>query len=104
MHLPGDGTYFGLNPGVDGLVNVTFVTDLDRLRETNRSPEAVLDEAIAAVPSLRDRFSGACRAGRARVLAPLEVVVSRAFDDRVLLAGDAAGFLDRSPARACTAP
>jgi len=95
MHLPGDGSYFGLNPGPDGLVNVSYVTDLDRLADgLGARAAASLREALSGCATLRDRFSGARLASEVKVLAPLEVRVRRVVADRVLLAGDAAGFLD----------
>lgn len=90
MHLPGDGTYVGVNPGGEGRVNITWVGGLDAARET--APR--LKERLVALPSLRERFSGAHLEGEVRLLAPLEVRARRCFGDRVLLAGDAAGFLD----------
>ncbi|MFQ5845627.1 MAG: NAD(P)/FAD-dependent oxidoreductase, partial [Planctomycetota bacterium] len=95
MHLPGDGSYFGLNPGPDDRVNVTFVTDLHSLGDDLR-PRAptILDGALARCATLRERFAGARLDSEVRALAPLEVRVRSVASDRVLLAGDAAGFLD----------
>lgn len=92
MHLPGDGTYFGLNPGPDGRVNVTYVTDLERLR--GESAQEILAAALRGCASLRDRFRDAEPAAGLRVLAPLEVRTRGVAADGVVLAGDAAGFLD----------
>jgi flavin-dependent dehydrogenase len=95
MHLPGDGSYFGLNPGPDGRVNVSYVTDLDRLGlDVRTRAEATLRAAIDGCATLRDRFANARLESEVSVLAPLEVRVSDVCADRVLLAGDAAGFLD----------
>lgn len=95
MHLPGDGSYVGLNPGPDGLLNVSYVSDLDGLgaRPSDGADER-LRSVLGSVASLRDRFRASRIEGRVRVLAPLEVRARRVFDDRVLLVGDAAGFLD----------
>jgi flavin-dependent dehydrogenase len=92
MHLPGDGTYFGLNPGPDGQVNVTHVTDLDRLR--GRDPGELLADALRGCRSLRERFCDARPEGSIRVLCPLEVRTRSVAAEGVFLAGDAAGFLD----------
>jgi flavin-dependent dehydrogenase len=95
MHLPGDGTYVGLNPGPDGLLNVSYVCDLAALGvRPGGAADERLQAVLAAVASLRDRFRASRIEGPVRVLAPLEVRARRVFDDRVLLVGDAAGFLD----------
>jgi len=95
MHLPGDGTYFGLNPGADARVNVTFVSDLAHVGHDVRShAEETLRLALDRCPSLRPRFADARLEGEVAVLAPLEVRVSEVMTDGVLLCGDAAGFLD----------
>lgn len=95
MHLPGDGSYFGLNPGPDGHVNVSYVTDLDRLAGGAGSrARAMLREALSGCVTLRDRFANARCESEVKVLARLEVRARRVAADRVLLAGDAAGFLD----------
>jgi flavin-dependent dehydrogenase len=88
MHLRGDGQYAGLNPCPDGRVNVTWVCDL---ADAERGS---LEERLDSTPSLAARFRGAERSGPVRLLAPLEVSVARPYADRVLLAGDAAGFFD----------
>jgi flavin-dependent dehydrogenase len=95
MHLPGDGGYFGLNPGADGRVNVTYVTDLTRLgKDVRAHAEETLRLALDRCPTLRPRFADATLEGDVAVLAPLEVRVHDVMTDGVLLAGDAAGFLD----------
>jgi len=95
MHMPGDGTYVGLNPGPDGLVNVTYVCDLAGIAAgLARAREELFLRALTACPSLRARAAAARVEGRVRVLAPLRVRPRRVYADGVLLAGDAAGFLD----------
>jgi len=95
MHLPGTGAYVGLNPGPQGLLNVTYVCDLEAL---GPSPKAragdLLDTALAGIPSLGARFAAARRATDVSILAPLAVRTRRVCSGPVLLAGDAAGFLD----------
>jgi flavin-dependent dehydrogenase len=93
MHLPGDGTYTGLNPGPNGRVNVTHVCDLEEIRHLAARRENTL-RVLGSVPTLRDRIAGARIAGGPRFLAPMEVRARAGYSDRVLLAGDAAGFLD----------
>jgi len=95
MHLPGTGSYAGLNPGPDGLVNVTYVCDLEELGPAPKANAGeLLDAALANIPSLAQRFAHARRAGDTSILAPLAVRTRRVGTDRVLLSGDAAGFLD----------
>jgi flavin-dependent dehydrogenase len=95
MHLPGTRTYVGLNPGPDGLVNVTCVLDLEALGPSPKPRARVLlDEALASIPSLAARFAAARPATEVRILAPLEVRTRRVYGDGVLLAGDAAAFRD----------
>jgi len=95
MHLPGTGAYVGLNPGPDGLVNVTYVCDLAALGPAPKARAGeLLDGALAVTRSLAARFAAARRASEVGVLAPLAVRARRVCAGRVLLAGDAAGFLD----------
>lgn len=88
MHLRGDGEYAGINRTPGGATNVTWVCDLEKARDSG------LAERIASTPSLAARFAGARPEGPMRLLAPLEVSVRRTYADGLLLAGDAAGFLD----------
>jgi flavin-dependent dehydrogenase len=93
MHLPGDGSYVGLNPGPGGRVNMTFVCDMEKIQGLAAHRDRV-PELLAGVGTLRDRFAPARMIGEPRVLSPMEVRARAGHADRVLLAGDAAGFLD----------
>ncbi|HSL21284.1 MAG TPA: NAD(P)/FAD-dependent oxidoreductase [Vicinamibacterales bacterium] len=90
MHIR-DGHYVGVAAVPEGLVNVCLVTgDRERLRD----PERALREAIATDPMLRDRFARARRAAPIAVMGPLAVRSRAAGMPGLLLAGDAAGFVD----------
>jgi flavin-dependent dehydrogenase len=107
MHIRPDG-YVGVAPLPGGLANVCVVRELERVRPkadtTARSVVSgfgrprprrdVIAEAIAADPMLRERFSRATRVSPTTVLGPLAVESSTAGCPGLLLAGDAAGFID----------
>src|SRR6185295_1246493 len=57
-------------------------------------PAAMLVRELARDPALRDRAAGARLAGPPVVLGPLAVDVRDESIDGLLLAGDAAGFID----------
>ena len=92
MHIRQLG-YVGIAPLGDGVANVCCVRDLDAIRRMPR-PEAILERAIAADPPLRDRFARATRISGVTVLGPLAVDARHAGCPGLLLAGDAAGFVD----------
>jgi flavin-dependent dehydrogenase len=90
MHVRGGG-YVGVAPMGDGTANVCAVTGR---RPVGRPPLDVIRRAIDAEPALRDRFR------RAEFVSPVSVLGPLALDGRaagapgLLLAGDAAGFVD----------
>ena len=91
MHIR-RGRYIGVAPVAGGATNVCLVQPIDA--GGLRDPEAVLRRELAADPLLRDRFAGGRLVGPPVVLGPLAVdAVDRAVDG-LLLAGDAAGFID----------
>jgi geranylgeranyl reductase family protein len=90
MHLRKDG-YIGIAPLPDGLVNVCVVRELVARR---LKPDAVLREAIAADAMLRERFTHAAQVTPVVTLGPLGVESIAAGCPGLLLAGDAAGFID----------
>ena len=90
MHLRGTH-YIGVSPLPGGLANACVVT-ADRARL--RRPEAFLLATIAADRELGPRFAGARMADRAVVLGPLAVDCPMPGAPGLLLAGDAAGFID----------
>jgi geranylgeranyl reductase family protein len=98
MHVRPDG-YVGVAPLPGGLVNVCCVREWDRLRHADvdravTQPTQVLEAAIAADRHLRDRFATASRVSGVTVLGPLAVDAAAAGCPGLLLAGDAAGFVD----------
>jgi flavin-dependent dehydrogenase len=90
MHIRSD-YYVGIAPVSATLANVCVVTGA---KPDARTPMAVIESAIARDPWLRSRFAGARFSGHVNVLGPLAVNASAPGLDGLLLAGDAAGFID----------
>jgi flavin-dependent dehydrogenase len=90
MHIRA-GHYIGVAPLPGGLANVCYVSEA---REGFREPEALLLARLAADPQLRDRFAHARLASPVTMLGPLAVDAPIAGAHGLLLAGDAAGFID----------
>jgi flavin-dependent dehydrogenase len=90
MHIR-PGRYLGIAPLTDTLCNVCVVTTP---RPGCGRPLDVVRRAIAAEPALAGRFDGAAFAGHVGVLGPLAVEARAAGVAGLLLAGDAAGFID----------
>ena len=90
MHVRG-GEYLGLAPLPGGLTNVCFVSSR---RSGWKDPEGQLLGAIEADPAIWSRFAGARRVSAVSVLGPLAVDAPVAGLPGLLLAGDAAGFVD----------
>ncbi|MEZ5315959.1 MAG: beta-ketoacyl-ACP synthase II [Vicinamibacterales bacterium] len=90
MHLRPWG-YCGVAPMPDGRVNVCVVTGA---RPVGRSPVDVIGRLIASDPRLAPRFAGVRFDAPVQVLGPLAVDVRMPGTDGLLLAGDAAGFVD----------
>jgi geranylgeranyl reductase family protein len=98
MHIRRDA-YIGVAPLSGGLANVCVVTrNADGVQVSSRpgprSFEHVISDAIAGDGLLRDRFHRARRAADVQVLGPLAVEAHAAGCPGLLLAGDAAGFVD----------
>ena len=83
--------YIGVAPLPGGLVNACLVTEDRRGFD---EPTTLLREALAADPLLGDRFARARLVRPAIALGPLAVDSSAAGVAGLLLAGDAAGFID----------
>ena len=90
MHIR-PGWYCGIAPLADGRVNVCVVTER---REGADAPLALIRRYLASDRALRERFANAECAGPVMVLGPLAVDVATAGTSGLLLAGDAAGFVD----------
>jgi flavin-dependent dehydrogenase len=90
MHIQA-GAYVGVAPIDDGLANVCVVTGR---RPMGPTPMDLIRRTIAADPVLARRFADARYETRVQVMGPLAVDVRGAGVDGLLLAGDAAGFVD----------
>jgi flavin-dependent dehydrogenase len=93
MHIRADG-YIGVAPLGGGLTNVCIVRELQNVRGSRACADATIAHAIEADPLLRDRFADARRASAVTPLGPLAVEATAAGCPGLLLAGDAAGFID----------
>jgi len=100
MHIR-RGAYIGVAPLPGGLTNVSLVLDRQMSRggwpEVPAGPadlQTIVRRAIAADALLRDRFAAAKQVSPVTVLGPLAVDARGAGCAGLLLAGDAAGFVD----------
>jgi flavin-dependent dehydrogenase len=101
MHIR-RGRYIGVAPIGGGISNVCLVLpwsgdDLGRATSRTcdfRDPPGLLRNAIGAEPALRHRFGGRSPIRHPIMLGPLAVDVARGDIAGLLLAGDAAGFID----------
>lgn len=90
MHIRGR-KYIGVAPVSSELCNVCVVTGL---RQGGRKPLEIVRSEIDADPVLRERFAGARFEAPVSVLGPLAVTSHACGASGLLLAGDAAGFVD----------
>ena len=88
------GHYIGVAPVPGGLTNVCLVRPSGAGDAALGNPAGLLTAALACDPQLRARAAGAQLIGSPVVLGPLAVDVRDAAIDGLLLAGDAAGFID----------
>jgi menaquinone-9 beta-reductase len=86
--------YIGVAPVPGGLTNVCLVRPSGPGDHALADPTALLTRELAGDPMLRDRFADARLVAPPVVLGPLAVDAPRAALDGLLLAGDAAGFID----------
>ena len=94
MHIR-RGAYIGVAPLPGGLTNVSVVTDGHGPLPTPRAEQqAIVRRALEADAVLRDRFAGATQVSPVTVMGPLAVNAHAAGCPGLLLAGDAAGFVD----------
>lgn len=91
MHVRPWG-YIGVAPMPGGVVNVSVVAE--RPHAALRDPSAYVRTAVLSDPLLGERFAAARMAGPPAVLGPLAVETTGASVDGLVLAGDAAGFVD----------
>lgn len=92
MHVRPNG-YIGIAPVPGGAANVCVVRARD-MRAPGAFRGDVITKAIAAEPAIRIRFARASRVSDVTVLGPLAVESYAAGMPGLLLAGDAAGFID----------
>jgi menaquinone-9 beta-reductase len=90
MHVR-PGRYIGVAPLPDGFTNVCVVT-ADRL--ALRDPASLIASAVATEPELADRFAAGKLETSPVCLGPLAVECRVPGRAGLLLAGDAAGFID----------
>ena len=93
MHVRA-GHYIGIAPVPGGLTNVCVVTAWKMGDAAIGDPRRAIVDALARDRLLRDRFAGARFTTRPVVLGPLAVDAREGSIDGLLLAGDAAGFID----------
>jgi flavin-dependent dehydrogenase len=93
MHIR-RGRYIGVAPLPGGMTNVCLVKPSHPGDSDLRDPSSLLMRELARDPLLGDRFAGARLVAPPVVLGPLAVDVQPAAIDGLLLAGDAAGFID----------
>jgi flavin-dependent dehydrogenase len=88
------GRYIGVAQVPGGLTNVCLVRPARPADAALADPAALLVRELSRDPLLRDRAAGARLVAPPVVLGPLAVDVAPAAIDGLLLAGDAAGFID----------
>jgi flavin-dependent dehydrogenase len=94
MHIRSDG-YIGIAPLPGGVTNVCVVKDLQNIRRGERiNAVRTVESTVNNDPRLRGRFARARRISEATSLGPLAVDCATAGCPGLLLAGDAAGFID----------
>jgi flavin-dependent dehydrogenase len=86
--------YIGVAPVPGGLTNVCLVRPSGPGDHALADPATLLTRELARDPMLRDRFADARLVAPPVVLGPLAVDTPHAALDGLLLAGDAAGFID----------
>ena len=95
MHIRPDG-YIGVAPLPGGITNLCVVRELHTAPAASdrMNAEQTLATAMTGDPILRDRFTNARRVSDITTLGPLAVEARDAGCPGLLLAGDAAGFID----------
>jgi flavin-dependent dehydrogenase len=94
MHIRDEG-YIGVAPLPDGIANVCVVRDRSTMARAPHKPlNAVVEHAILSDSLLRERFRDARRLTDVTSLGPLAVDAIGSGCPGLLLAGEAAGFVD----------
>jgi flavin-dependent dehydrogenase len=93
MHVR-HGHYIGVAPVPGGLTNACLVVPHDHGDLPLAQPAEALDRYLRADPELAARFASACAVAPPTMLGPMAVDASAVGEPGLLLAGDAAGFID----------
>jgi len=94
MHIRPDG-YIGIAPLAGGVANVCVVKNLKNTFRAQRvNADGIVESAVKDDPMLRERFIHARQVSEVASLGPLAVDGLTAGYPGLLLAGDAAGFID----------
>ncbi|HKC58127.1 MAG TPA: geranylgeranyl reductase family protein [Vicinamibacterales bacterium] len=94
MHIRPDG-YIGIAPLPGDVVNVCVVRELrNTFRAQRVNTEEIVEHAVREDPVLRERFARARQVSDVSSLGPLAVDCKSVGYPGLLLAGDAAGFID----------
>ncbi len=93
MHVR-QGHYIGVAPVPGGLTNVCVVIPHATGDRPFGAPGALIRSRLDADPALRERFASARAEGDPVMLGPMAVDADAAGEPGLLLAGDAAGFID----------
>lgn len=88
------GHYIGVAPVPGGLTNACLVVPQDRGELPFAHPADALRQMLHADPELSARFANAGAAGPPVMLGPMAVDATAAGEPGLLMAGDAAGFID----------
>lgn len=88
------GAYIGVAAVPGGLTNACLVLPERTAKAVMRDPAGALEERLRRDPQLSGRFATARRVTKPSVLGPLAVEATGAGMPGLLLAGDAAGFID----------
>lgn len=88
------GHYIGVAPVPGGLTNVCVVVPHKPGDRPLGSPAELIKSRLTADPALRARFADARPEGAPVMLGPMAVDADAAGEPGLLLAGDAAGFID----------
>jgi flavin-dependent dehydrogenase len=87
--------WFWLIPLADNKTSIGLVVPSERVFKTNdRTLDDIFHEAVEATPEVKDRMKGASPLGPLRATGDYSWKFSSFASSRVVLAGDAAGFID----------
>jgi len=93
MHIFSDGSYIGLDPINEKELNVSLVTDSANV-VVYKGGQKTLEHYVDLSPELRHKIGSIKSTQKVFSVAPLTNPMKNIFQGRVVLVGDAAGFLD----------